>query len=215
VSSTSLSSVVSPSIIRIGLMRHFPVEQRLPSGWKTAAELHRWRQQYDASPAILGRADLGAIQWTQCISSDVERAVETAKAVFRGPVEQTARLREPDFAQFRTGDLRLPVWIWRWILRFSWATGHKSQRACRDEFRRRVVAMADLLEAKSGDILVVSHAGMMAYLSAEFRRRGFGGPKLRIPKHATLYVYEKNSAVSSRRDITKIAGRFNAGNVAR
>jgi len=80
------------------------------------------------------------------------------------------------------------------MLRLSWATGHKSQRAHRDEFRRRGVATADLLEAKAGDILVVSHAGMMAYLSVEFRRRGFRGPKLRMPEHATLYLYEKNSA---------------------
>lgn len=178
----------------IGLIRHFPVEQQFPSGWKTAAELHLWRQQYDASPAILGQADLGSFEWTHCISSDMERTVATAKAVFDGPVEQTPLLREPDLAQFRTGDLRLPVWIWRWVLRLSWVTGHKSQRACREDFRRRVVAAADLLEARKGDILVASHGGMMAYLSAELRRRGFRGPKLRIPKHATLYVYEKNPA---------------------
>lgn len=180
--------------MRIGLIRHFPVEQQFPSGWKTTADLHQWREQYEASPVILGQADLGSFQWTHCISSDVERAVATAKAVFRGPVEQTSLLREPDFAQFPTGNLRLPVLIWRLLLMLSWATGHKTQRACRDEFRRRVIATADLLEAKTGDILVVSHAGIMSYLSAEFRRRGFSGPKLRIAKHATLYVYERNPA---------------------
>lgn len=178
--------------MRIGLIRHFSVEQQLPSGWITAAELNIWRQKYDASPVILGKTDLGSIQWTHCISSDLERAVATAKEVFCGPVEQSMLLREPDFVQFRTGGLRLPVWIWRWILGLLWATGRQSQRACRDEFHRRVVDTADLLEDKAGDILVVSHAGMMAYLSTEFRRRGFFGPKLRIPKHATLYIFEKN-----------------------
>ncbi len=181
--------------MRIGLIRHFPVELRFPHGWKTTAELRLWLQQYDASPVVLGSADLGSFQWTQCISSDMERAVLTAKAVYRGPFEQTALLREPNFAPFRTGALRLPFWVWRCILLMSWATGHKSQRACRDEFRRRVVAAADLLEAKADDVLVVSHAGMMAYLCAEFRRRGFEGPKLRMAKHATLYVYEKDLAL--------------------
>ena len=161
--------------MRIGLIRHFPVEQQFPSGWKTSAELLLWREQYEASPVILGQADLGSFEWTQCISSDIERAVATAKAVFRGPFEQTPLLREPDFAQFGTGDLRLPVWIWRWILLLSWAAGHSSQRACRDEFRRRVAAMADLLEGTTGDVLVVSHGGMMTFLSAELRRRGFSG----------------------------------------
>lgn len=180
--------------MRIGLLRHFLVEQRFPSGWRTTAELATWRKRYDASPAILGKADLGSFLWSECISSDLERAVGTARTVFGGPIEKTALLREPDFAQFQTGDLRLPVWVWRWILRISWMTGHKSQRLCRDEFLRRVRAAADLLEGKTNDILVVSHAGMMAYLSAELCRRGFAGPRLRIPKHATLYVYEKNSS---------------------
>ena len=44
--------------MRIGLIRHFPVELRLPSGWRTAEELYIWRQQYDASPVIRGKADL-------------------------------------------------------------------------------------------------------------------------------------------------------------
>ena len=178
--------------MRIGLLRHFPVEEHLPSGWKTAAELHVWRQRYDKSPAIPGQADLGSFQWRECISSDLERAIVTARVVFGGTVEKTMLLREPDFAQFRTGDLRLPVWMWRWMLTLAWLTGHKSQRACRDEFRRRVIAAANLLEGRSGDILVVSHAGMMAYLSAELRARGFAGPRLRIPQHAALYVYEKD-----------------------
>jgi hypothetical protein len=47
------------------------------------------------------------------------------------------------------------------------------------------------------DTLVVSHAGMMAYLSAELRRRGFAGPKLRWAKHATAYIYEKNGSESA------------------
>jgi broad specificity phosphatase PhoE len=180
--------------MRIGLIRHFPVKLPLPSGWKTAAELQSWREQYDASPAILGRADVSAIEWARCISSDLERAVATANSLFRGPVEQTPLLREPDSAQFGTGNLSLPVWIWVWIFRLSWATGHKSQRACRDDFRRRVAAVADLLETKEGDTLVVSHAGMMMYSSAEFRRRGLLGPKLQMPKHATLFIYEKRAA---------------------
>ena len=198
--------------MRIGLVRHFQVEQAFPSGWRTAGDLHMWRERYEASPAIVGPADLGALHWSECISSDLERAVGTARSVFNGPIEKTALLREAHFAQFETGNLRLPVWAWRWILRISWMTGHKSQRACRDEFRHRVVAAADLLERKRNDILVVSHAIMIVRLSVELRRRGFAGPKLKFPKHATLYVYEQSgpsqqgasaSGLASRRVLSK------------
>ena len=178
--------------MRIGLLRHFPVEQKLPTGWKTAADLQAWRERYDMAETSVGEFDLGGIAWHACISSDLPRACMTASAVFRGEVKRTALLREPEFARFKTGSLRLPVWVWQWLLRLTWMMGHESQRACRDEFRRRVLAVADRLSALDQDTLVVSHAGMMAYLSAELRRRGFAGPKLRIAEHARAYIYEKS-----------------------
>ena len=180
--------------MRIGLLRHFPVEQKFPTGWKTASELIAWRGRYDLADTVVGEADLGGGGWRACIASDLPRTQVTASAVFSGEIETTALLREPQFDQFRTGNLRLPVWAWQWVLRLSWLTGHRSQRDCRDEFRQRVLAAADRMCAFDDDTLVVSHAGMMAYLSAELRRRGFSGPKLRIPKHATVYTYEKASA---------------------
>ena len=179
--------------MRIGLLRHFPVAQNLPRGWKTAADLQSWRERYDMAETSVGPFDLGGIAWQTCISSDLPRASITAATVFCGEVERTPLLREPQFAPFQTGDLRLPIWVWQWVLRFSWMTGHRSQRACRDEFQGRVQAVADRLSGLGQDTLVVSHAGIMAFLSAELRRRGFVGPKLRIAKHATTYVYERGA----------------------
>lgn len=177
--------------MRIGLIRHFPVDEPLPTGWKTSAELLEWRQRYDQAEIRIGQSNLGPGGWQRCLSSDLPRAVMTAKAVFAGEIELTDLLREAEFAPFQTGSLRLPIWMWKWILRFVWLTGHRSQQATRDDFRRRVLAVADRLCGVQEDVLVVSHAGMMAYLSAELRRRGFNGPKLRIADHATVYIYEK------------------------
>ena len=120
------------------------------------------------------------------------RTLATARAIFTGPIEETELLREADFAEFKTGKLRLPMGLWRWVLRITWMTGHSSQRTCRDSFRRRVLCVADELQRREGDILVVSHAGMLAYLAAELRKRGFDGPKLRVPQHSRLYVYHRH-----------------------
>jgi len=179
--------------MRIGLIRHFRVEQPLPSGWITAGELHSWRTRYDSAHVIPVPLNLGAEVWSACLSSDLDRAIATAKAAYAGEIKVTPLLREPELAEFRTGRLRLPVPIWRWVLRFIWMTGHRSQRQCRDDFRFRVSTLADALEIRDADTLVVSHAGMMAYLSVELTKRGYVGPKLRIPDHAHLYVYEKTS----------------------
>jgi broad specificity phosphatase PhoE len=175
--------------VRIGLLRHFQVAEPFPTGWKTAADLEAWRSAYDLAEPIAGDFDLGGVDWTACFSSDMLRTRLTASAVFRGPIVHSPLLREAEFSAFQTGNLRLPIWARKWTLRLSWITGHRSQRACRDEFRSRVRAVADQLCATEEDTLVVSHAGMMAYLSWELRRRGFIGPKLRIAKYARAYVY--------------------------
>ena len=177
--------------MRIGLLRHFPVRLKFPTGLKTAAELMVWCENYDVAGTDRSDADLGGIEWKTCIASDLPRARTTASALFSGTVEFTPLLREVRFAQFETGNLRLPVFIWKLALRLAWLTGHPSQRVCRDDFQQRVRAVADRVSTLEQDTLVVSHAGMMAYLSSELRRRGFSGPKLRIAKHATAYVFEK------------------------
>lgn len=178
--------------MRIGLLRHFPVERGLPTGWVNAAELAAWQEQYDLSAPIVGPFDLGGVEWRACLSSDLERARQTATAVFPGPVEHLALLREGRFGAFPTGRLRLPSAWWRWVLRLSWYFGHPSQRAHRDDFKRRVAQAAEQLSTLPHDTLVVSHAGFMVYLSRELRRRGFSGPTLRVPDFATAYVYESD-----------------------
>jgi broad specificity phosphatase PhoE len=176
---------------RVGFVRHFHVQVPMPSGWHTARQLHEWRTRYDDGACTPCEVDLAGIQWSACLSSDMPRTLTTARALFGDAVESTPLLREAEFAQFQTGRLSMPVFAWRWALRFAWMTGHSSQRQCRDEFKSRVRAVADELERRGGDLLVVSHAGMISYLSAELRLRGFDGPKLRIPQNARLYLYER------------------------
>lgn len=177
--------------MRVGLLRHFPVSEPLPRGWMTAAQLHAWRQRYDKADAHPTDVALDAAEWPRCYSSDMARAYFTARTLYAGEIVQTPLLREADIAQFQTGRLLLPVPIWRSVLRFAWMTGHRSQRAARDDFRSRVQAVADLIECAESDALLVSHAGMMAYLRAELVRRGFRGPRFRVAEHARMYVFER------------------------
>lgn len=164
----------------------------MPRGWMTAAQLHAWRERYDAAPATVQAPTLGSGTWGRCYSSDLKRAYVTAQALYGGEISQTPLLREPDIARFQTGELYLPVALWRWILRAAWMTGHRSQRSSRDDFKRRVQAVADLVESSDSDILLVSHAGMMAYLRRELLRRGFTGPRFRIAEHGRVYLFERN-----------------------
>lgn len=172
-------------------MRHFPVQQAMPSGWMTAADLYQWREKYDASEPMPGEIDLGSHVWPRCISSDLKRAFITAQAAHAGEISQTSLLREPVLNQFRTGKLLLPFWLWKLILRLSWFSGHRAQRSVREDFERNIKVVADLLERDAIDTLVVSHAGVMLYLRAELLKRGFTGPKFKWAENAKLYVFEK------------------------
>jgi broad specificity phosphatase PhoE len=179
--------------MHIGLMRHFPVTEPMPRGWLTADDLVRWRSRYDVAEVMAGDFELGAVEWQACLSSVLPRTRATAAAVFPSPVTATDLLREPELAPFSTGRLRMPIRAWQILMHLAWLTGHASQRAGRDDFRRRVVCVANQLLTETRNVLVVSHAGMMAYLSRELLRRGFQGPKLRIAKHAVVYVYKQLS----------------------
>lgn len=73
----------------------------------------------------------------------------------------------------------------------AWLTGHHSQRLARDEFRQRICAIADLLEAEPVDTLVVSHPGVMFFLRNELLLRGFKGPRFKLAANAKLYLFER------------------------
>jgi broad specificity phosphatase PhoE len=177
--------------MRIGLLRHFPVDMPQPQGWITSAELRDWQTKYDEADVRVCSYTLGDIAWKHCISSDLLRATSTAKVVYQGDFHTTATLREPQIGEFGTGSLRLPLWAWRLLLRLTWMTGHRSQRASRDDFKQRVKSMVDQLRTSETDTLVVCHAGMMMFLAKELKAHGFSGPKMGIPKHAHVYVYQR------------------------
>jgi broad specificity phosphatase PhoE len=179
--------------MRIGLIRHFQVKKPLPRGWMTVAELLRWREEYEASEVIPGALDLGGIQWNHCWSSDLPRAWATAQCAFKGEILSCPQLREADLLPFQTGNLRMPVWCWQWLLRLAWATAHKSQRPIRNDVLQRVWQMAERLCAQEEDTLVVGHAGIMHFLHKELLRRGFAGPRFTLADHGRLYLYTRSS----------------------
>jgi broad specificity phosphatase PhoE len=157
----------------------------------TAGELHEWRLRYDEAPVGPREVEDESARWARCYASDLSRAQATARAIWSGEIVTLSELREVEFAPFATGGLRLPVWLWRRVVQLAWLTGHASQQALRDDFRNRVRGMADRIEAGGEDVLLVSHAGMMLFLSQELKRRGFQGPKLGVAEHARVYVFER------------------------
>ncbi|MDB6152170.1 MAG: hypothetical protein JWL90_623 [Chthoniobacteraceae bacterium] len=183
--------------VRIGLIRHFEVTKPMPSGWLTLLDLTRWREAYDQAEIIPRALDLGGIEWRECFSSDLPRAVLTAQAAFPGAIKQLPELREPQVLQYQSGRLKLPFGAWRWILRLAWMSSHSSQRSTKVEFVARVRTFADeILATAQHDTLIVSHAGIMAFLRKELLRLGFTGPRFGLAQNGKLYLFEKTSGIT-------------------
>jgi len=170
-------------------VRHFKVSEPLPGGWMSSGELQAWRVRYDSAEVCPVSVTPEGMNWRRCYASDLSRAQKTAQALYAGEILVMPELREAEFGPFPTGRLRLPVLVWRWMLRLAWITGHSSQSQYRDDFLSRVRAVADFIEGHEEDLLIVSHAGMMIYLRKELLRRGFCGPRLGVADHAKIYIY--------------------------
>lgn len=180
--------------VRIGLMRHFEVRKPMPDKWLTSSELMTWLDGYNQAEVIARPLDLGGIAWQKCYSSNLSRAFVTAQAAFSGEIEQRAELREAEVHPFGTGGLRLPILAWQWVLRLAWYSSHASQRQAKATFMARVSHVStEILDRAEGDILIVSHAGMMSYLRKELMAKGFKGPKYSIAQNGQFYVFEKTT----------------------
>lgn len=178
--------------VRIGLIRHFEVKHPFPTGWVTWGDLVAWREIYEKTEITTSAIDLGGITWSRCISSDLPRAYATAQAAFTGDILQMPELREPQLDAFRTGNLKLPYPLWKWMLRLAWMTSHSSQRNAKTAFMAKVKQVTDtLLTQVKEDTLIVSHAGVMIFLRKELLKMGFTGPSFKIAENGKLYVFEK------------------------
>lgn len=181
--------------MKIGLIRHFEVIGGMPVGWMTSGQLRQWLREYGVAGVTPREVDLGGIKWERCFSSDSPRAVNTARALYSGPIIETATLREPDIRPFSTGSLRLPYSGWKWLFMLAWFTSHRSQLEAKRAFFTNVRRfLNELLPQSEGNTLIVSHAGIMMFLRREFLRLGFKGPKFKVADNGRLYIFEKDEA---------------------
>jgi broad specificity phosphatase PhoE len=177
----------------VGLIRHFEVVRGMPRGWLSAADIQTWQMEYDTAAVIEKPVLLGETQWERWVSSDVKRARETARAISNGPWEDVPELREPQVSILRTGSLRLPFPMWRWIFRWMWMTSHRSQQATKLALMRNVAyVVREILAPDHRNTLIVSHAGVMMFLRKELLGMGYLGPSFKVAEHGRLYLFERN-----------------------
>lgn len=175
----------------IGLVRHFKVDLS-HSRLMTSGDFEQWAMDYDAAGVIENEVIMRDIRWDRCYSSDLPRAITTAKAIYSGEIITTPLLREVPMSPVFNTSFKLPYGFWGVLARFAWLLSHKSQIERRHETRKRIEEFLNMINLEdSSNILVVCHGFLMYYFQKFLKRRGFKGKTIRRVKNGTLYVFEK------------------------
>lgn len=177
--------------MRLGVIRHFRVDCEAKS-LMNSEEFREWAERYDLSEVFPKKIDLQGINWQKCFSSDLPRAIITARAAYEEEIETTPDLREvPLSPVFRT-KLSLPYPFWTISARIAWFFNHASQEEGRRDTRARIQHFfSELEKCEKENILIVCHRFFIHSLQREIRRRGFRGERIGLAKNGELYFFEK------------------------
>ncbi|MDQ0194258.1 broad specificity phosphatase PhoE [Paenibacillus wynnii] len=177
----------------IGLVRHFKVVQSKPQKpWMTSDEFDRWIILYDQCEIYKDRLDLSEYNWDLCFSSDLSRAIETAKTIYLKDIIHTDSLREITIRSVFRTQLKLHYNIWTLLGRIAWLVSHRSQIEGKQETLKRIRKFVEQLEIlEKPNLLIVSHGALMFYLRKELIKRGYKGKSFIKAKNGMLYTYER------------------------
>ena len=179
--------------MKIGLVRHFKVQKDLPKGkMATPADLKKWFDEYDVADIEYMKCDLGNIEWKQCYSSTLPRAVKTAQHIYQGEIIHLDDLCEIPAPTFN-GKIKLPFLFWAIGVRF-FAYLKKDTRSDIRKTKEKIKRVFDeIIKSGEEDVLIVSHAAIMIYIRKELLNRGFKGPKFKVANNGQLYIFEKKN----------------------
>lgn len=176
--------------MKIGLVRHFKVN--CPHKYMmTSEEFREWSEKYEHAGVIKNRVNMYGITWDICYSSDLQRAVTTAKEVYSGNIYVDKLLREVDNAPFiHTEQFRLPFPVWHFCGRLAWFFRSKSQPENIRDTRKRVRRFFRHIDWSKDNVLIVSHGFLIFNFIFELFRLGFKGKEVHRVKNGLLYIYE-------------------------
>lgn len=177
--------------MNIGLVRHFRVDCNTKT-FMTSSDFNEWVEQYDNSDTIENKIELGDIKWDKCFSSDLSRAVKTAKSIFSGEIIKTDLLREVLIAPIFKTNMKLPYIFWCVAGRVAWYFNQKCQIETKEVTKKRIKEFLYNIEDESNaNILIVCHGFFINVLQKELKKQGFSGKTIKRPQNGTLYLYKK------------------------
>ncbi|MEK3963967.1 MULTISPECIES: histidine phosphatase family protein [Paenibacillus] len=179
--------------MKIGLVRHFKVDNQPRRGRISGENFNAWVEAYDQSDIKFGQFRSSEQAWDVCLSSDLPRAIHTANLIYSGNIIYMEQLREIEIAATWLKGIKLHHFMWLVLGRMAWYYGHSSQSESRTATLLRTQAVIERLERDFGsaNVLVVTHGAFMKVLAQQLVQRGYNGKRISHPRNGGLYVYEQ------------------------
>lgn len=179
--------------MRIALVRHFKVNYNKPAAFMTSEEFSAWVNHYDEAE-IMDMEISNDNEWDHCYSSDLPRAIRTAKKLCNCPLTETPLLREVPLAPFVKTKMKLPYLLWNVAGRLASYGSHSSQVESSQQTEKRAGRCREILESSQHqNILVVSHGFFLMALEKDLKNNGYIGKKTRRFKNGDAVIFEKRS----------------------
>jgi len=159
----------------------------------TSVQFNQWVEQYNKSDICTTGYCRNDLKWDVCLCSDLSRAFETAKIIYKGNITRTDQLREIGVQSVNHSKIRLHYNIWLFLGRVAWYISHKSQKETRNETLLRARGIVNRIEEnyRESSVLVVRHGAFMKILIQELKRRGYEGKGFINPANGRVYNFQK------------------------
>lgn len=178
--------------MKIGLIRHFEVNQSFLKGMVSQSEVLNWFHLYNNATINTLPIKLED-NWDVCYSSQLLRARQTAEHLFSKDIVFSEFLNEPFPNPIFKKDYRMPFKLWALMIRLAIICNHSSQTHKKEVLEVRIKKfLAEITSKEDQNILVISHAFIMEILSRQLLKAGFRGKKLNMPHYGILYLYSKD-----------------------
>ena len=199
---------MSARIMKIGIVRHFKVEEHTTKYWMSAQQFSEWVDHYNRA-SIEENTMITASDWDCCYSSDMDRALQTTERLYQGKPVITPHLREIDIKPLFQTRLKLHLNMWLFLGRAGWIFNHPSQESRSLTSNRANHILNEIEEGYKGrNVLIVTHGAFMMVLRKALIERGYIGDRFYKPENGRVYIFKKEKGVYDGENRRTFAGAW-------
>ncbi len=177
--------------MKLGLVRHFKVDQTIDEKYLTPEKFDTAIKEYDLCSVIPNGLEINSSEWDICYCSSLPRAITTAETIYNKEIIKTNLIVEVPISSFTKRNIKLPLFIWHLTARIAWYKSHHSQTEDIHATKQRIEEFYKLISnSRHENVLVVAHGYFLKVFYEVMKKKGYRGDVELNIKNGKLYVLE-------------------------